>query len=268
MKRRCLLFLCIFLGISLHLFAFDAYSTPTSLRLSWEEVPGAVYYDVYVDGSFIVRLDSSVHDYEVRNLLSGRTYELSFAARDQDNNTLEAQFATLETGYWDGTYKWVNPTNEDNDGLVKDLEFRAHTVVDDKYGQYIEVYTSYEGKEYRIIPLYDLDELTSEWTKWDAQGPEAETYRVYASRFNTSSFTPSKWKLGKINFDSDVIYNSILSKFMGIEVETVSIIRFDMDRDGKMTMSLQFEGGNLVKKFMFMNPEVDSDGIYTMQKVD
>ena len=68
---------------------------PTSADISWASVPGASWYDIYSGDTFIARLESSEREYSVEGLFSSSDYSFSIAARDQENNTLDADFLSV-----------------------------------------------------------------------------------------------------------------------------------------------------------------------------
>lgn len=266
-SKRTSIFILLLCVPAFRLLAVSVFAKPTSVIVEWDGTEGAVYYDLYLDDVFVKRLSASERHYEIVNLRSDTDYRLSFAARDMDNNDLEVDFKTFRTSSWDGVYIWRNNTGNDNDGKLKDLVFRVETAYDESLGQYLMIYTSYEGKEYRIVPLYPLGEIPAGWTSWKADGIAAETYRVYAGRFNTTSLTPKEWRIKFIRFGYNSVESGIESKVFGIAVETTSIMTFDMDRQGNCTMKLDFGGSGLAKSFMFTNPEKGSDGSYLLRRV-
>ena len=150
----------------------EAESLPTSIKLSWDAVDGAVYYDLYEKNDFIIRLSSDVLSYRKNNLQSDTEYSFSIAARDEDNNTLDAAFIDVRTGSWDGLYEWINKTSKDNRGKMKNLMIRVETAVDSVFGQYHKLYMIMDdGSEVQIFPLYDFGDTSSgEWVNYKDTG--------------------------------------------------------------------------------------------------
>ena len=71
--------------------ALSVRSLANSFTLEWDEVEGSLWYDIYIDDGFIVRLDSSQLSFTVENLEGNREYKVSWAARDGENNNLDQQ---------------------------------------------------------------------------------------------------------------------------------------------------------------------------------
>lgn len=121
---RKLLFILLLLLISTTLFAAlnATLSThPTSLSLTWDSVDGATFYDIYNGNDFIVRLDGSERSYTIKDLDSEKSYSIALAVRDSANNTLESLWLDGITTSWDGVYLWLNKTNHDRDGRIKEI---------------------------------------------------------------------------------------------------------------------------------------------------
>lgn len=269
MRKRTALFIMLMAIVAIGcIFGVDVEAKPTSAVISWDETPGAVYYDIYLNNKFVYRAASDERSHEVKGLLSDTDYALSFAARDEENNNLAVEWVDFTTWNWDGIYYWKNSTDETNDGKVEELVLKVETAWDDSIGQYLIVYTDLNGEFQRIIPMYELGNIPPGWTKWKAEGDVAETYRVYADKFNLTGFTPSQWRIKSINYGYDQVSSSIESKIMGFKVETISALEFFIGEDGKRHISFEFDGIDLVKKNMFRNPEEGSDGYFILDEVE
>ena len=269
MRKRTALFIIMMAFMSIGcIFGVDVLAKPTSAVVSWDETPGAVYYDIYIDNQFVYRAGADEREYEVRGLRSDTDYALSFAARDEENNNLYADWVDFTTWNWDGIYYWKNSTDNTNDGKVEELVLKVETAWDDEYGQYLVVYTDLNGEFQRIIPMYELGDIPEGWTKWKAEGDVAETYRVYADKFNLTGFTPSQWRIKSIYYGYDEVASSIESKIMGFKVETISSLKFEVGEDGKRRILFEFDGIDLVKKNMFRNPEEGTGGLFILEEVE
>ncbi len=264
MKR---LFLVLLFFVPSFIFAIDVVERPTGFLVDWKEVEGAKWYDIYVDDGFVARLDNNVFSYEIGNLMSNKTYNISFAARDEGNNTLIAEFSTNTTTSWDGTYVWNNPTTKDNKGRVKKLVFKVRTVLDPIYGQHQEIYIlSDDGAEHRIFPLYDFNDKSAGWTDYDDDTEQAATYRLNAERFNTSSIVPSSWRVSKIFLGRDHIEVTVETKAFGISLDTMVIYDFIVDDEGCRNLVFRMDGPSLVRTFVFFNPDgTRDDGAYVLK---
>ena len=249
--------------------SLETQALPSSVSLSWNDTDGAVYYDIYSGADFIVRLDSAVHEYSVENLLSDTSYNFSIAARTEDNNTLDAAFATVKTTSWDGIYEWVNETDNDNHGKVKSLRLRVETAVSEKVGQYHNIYMCMDdGSEMKIFPLYDFsDPAAGEWVDFDDEGKAGTSYRINASRFNTSPFNPQKWRLDKVVIDYDSSYAYIQTSALGFVVDTVSSCRFYID-NGAMKMSFGTEGSGIADAVLFKNPNPEEGDAFILTRIE
>ena len=266
MKR---LLLALFFFVPSFIYAIDVVERPTGFVVAWEEVEGAEWYDIYVDNGFVARLENDVFSYEIGNLLSNKTYDISFAARDEGNNTLLAEFSTNTTTSWDGTYVWNNPTKNDNKGRVKKLVFKVKTVLDPAYGQHQEIFIlSDDGAEHRIFPLYDFNDERAGWTDYDDGTEQAAAYRLNAERFNTSSIVPSSWRVSKIFLGHDHIEVTVETKAFGITLDTMVIYDFIVDEAGCRNLVFRMDGSSLVRTFVFFNPDgTRDDGAYVLKNL-
>lgn len=273
MKRLLVLSFSLLILIS-SLFADMALTGeayPTSVILSWNEVPDSVYYDIYSGSDFIVRIEDHSTSYRVENLRSNQAYSFSVAARDTANTNLDTGFFDVTTDSWDGIYRWVNLTDKDNGGKMKSLTFRISTQVDDVYGQYYEVYiVPDEGEEFRIFPLFDFgDENAGEWHKYKEDTVAGVSYRSNAELFNTSIFKPSKWRVDRIAINSDSVEAYIETSAMGIDLITYTVFAFSFDENGNKILNLGTSSDNgMVDSFLFKNPNPDEGDDFILEKID
>ena len=257
-------------ALSMPLFAMElkAEAYPTSLALSWDAVEGAVYYDIYKDNGFVERLDSDRLSSSIGKLRSETEYSISIAARTSDNQTLDAGFAKASTTSWDGIYRWVNTTEHDNKGKLRELVFRVDTEYSPSYGQYCYIYLQINGAEHRIFPLYEFgDEAASRWNKYDDSSPVCEAYRVNAGLFNTSSMTPSKWKVSRIVIDYDSCSAYIQTSALGLNVSTVTSYAFSIE-DGEQLVRFSTEGSGIVGSLLFKNPNPGEGDAFILRKTE
>lgn len=248
----------------------DAVCTPhpSSVDFSWSGVPGAVYYDIYNEDAFTVRLEGDATSYTVSHLLSDTDYSFSIAARTADNETLDAAFLDTATGSWDGVYQWVNRTDEDNRGRMRSFTLRVETETDPAVGQYHALYMIMDdGAEVRISPIYDFSDPSSgEWVDYKSDSPAAISYRLNAERFNTSVFKPSRWRVDKLVIDYDSSSAYIQTSALGITVETVTTYRL-YEEDGAMKMSFQTEGSGIVSSMLFNNPNPGEGDAFILTRI-
>ena len=242
---------------------------PTSADISWASVPGASWYDIYSGDTFIARLESSEREYSVEGLFSSSDYSFSIAARDQENNTLDADFLSVSTTSWDGIYEWNNKTDKDNKGKVRNIRIRVETAVSPQIGQYYNFYMyDRKGNEVLVFPLYDFDDSSSgEWVDYTDKGKSGTSYRFSAGRFNASPFNPSKWRIDKVVIDYDSSSAYIQTSALGLVFDTVTSYKLFIE-DGKMKMSFTTEGSGIVGEFLFRNPNPGEGDAFILTRIE
>lgn len=264
---------CFLLFISSLIYAVELEATaeafPTSVSFSWNPVEGAVYYDVYNGEAFLSRLDAGARAYTAVGLLSDTDYSFSIAARTSDNETIAAAFLDVETGSWDGIYEWVNMTDDDNDGKMAWLRIRVDTDYDEAVGQYHNIYMIMEdGSEVKIFPLYDFgDPASGQWEDYDGDSVAAVSYRLNAERFNTTSFTPSRWRVSRIVIDYDSSSAYIQTSALGLVVETKSWYQLYIE-EGVMKMSFLTEGSGIAEMILFRNPNPGEGEAFILTRIE
>ena len=262
-----LLLLTVCLGAAA--FTLETEALPSSVILTWNEVEDAVYYDIYNEDNFIVRLDSSKRLYTVKHLLSETRYDFSIAARTEDNATLAAAFADETTTTWDGVYLWENETDDDNDGKMRSLCFRVDTAIASGVGQYHNIYMVMDdGTEIKIFPLYGFsDPAAGSWVDYDDTGEAGTSYRLNAERFNTYPFNPQKWRLDKVVIDYDSSSAYIQTSALGFVFETTTECEFYIE-DGAMKMSFSTEGSGIADAALFKNPNPGEGDAFILTRID
>lgn len=259
----------IMLIIAVSFSAFAALSVRSlanSLALEWDEVEDVVWYDIYIDDGFIARLDSSQLSFTVENLEGNREYKVSWAARDGENNNLDVSIQKCRTLSWDGEYRWVNTSDDDNRGKMKTLTMRVKSAYNPEYGQYPEIYVLRDGKEYRFFPIFNPGEEKGSWIEWDDDSYYAESYRKCAELINRSPVNPSRWKLNSMRISPSEVFFSVSSKAFGFTADTDSSIRFFYNDEGERCLEYRMDGDSLFMKIAFMNP-VDGSPVYVLEEV-
>ncbi|MBO8436578.1 MAG: fibronectin type III domain-containing protein [Spirochaetes bacterium] len=246
-----------------------AVAYPSSADISWKEVDGAVWYDIYSGEDFIVRLDSTSREYSVKKLLSDTDYSFSVAARTADNITLDADFLSVTTTSWDGIYEWNNKTADDNKGKVTNIKMRVETAYAPQIGQYHKIYMYNDsGKDIQIFPLYDFSDSSSgEWVDYNSKTAAGNSYRFNAGRFNASIFTPSKWRVDKVMIDYDSSSAYIQTSALGLVFDTVTSYKLFIE-EGKMKMSFATEGSGIVGGFLFRNPNPGEGDAFILTRIE
>ena len=248
--------------------AAEAKAFPTSVSLSWNHVEGAEYYDIYNGDKALARLGSDAASYTADHLLSDTAYDFCVAARGSGNEDIDADWIEVRTTSWDGVYEWLNRTGNDNKGKLKSLRFRIQTAVDPVYGQYYETFmVSDEGKEYRIFPLFPFgSDMAGRWIDYDDQSPAGIAYRLNAERFNKSSFTPSRWRVDKIEIDSDSTSAYIQTSAFGISVTTNTSYSLYME-DGQAMMKFETTGSGIANAAIFRNPNPGEGDAFILKRI-
>ena len=246
----------------------EAEAFPTSVSLSWSPVDGAQYYDIYNGSTPLARLGENASGYTADHLFSDTEYSFCIAARSADNQDLEVQWLSVETTSWDGVYEWINKTDEDNKGKLRSLRFRLHTMIDPVYGQYYETFLlTDDGNEYRIFPLFPFDsDISGKWIDYDDQSPAGIAYKINAERFNKSSFTPSRWRVDRIEIDSDSTSAYIQTSAFGITVMTITSYRLYME-DGRAMMEFETTGSGIAGAVIFKNPNPGEGDAFILERI-
>lgn len=249
-KRTVLLALMLIAGVMLSAMTVTAEAYPSSITVSWDAVGKAASYKLYVDGELAGTFDSSELGYSMTKLPPDTAYSFRVSAYGSTGKPLGSAETTASTTNWDGTYLWVNQTDKDNDGKVRELRMRIKGV-DSHEGFYFEIY-SYDSKgaEYRICPLEGADD----WISYKSSSPTAVAYRNNAECFNTSSIKPGKFKVEKLVIDYDSTSAYIQTSAVGMKLTTVTDYRFFVE-DGVRKVSFHTHSdSSLVSRYLFNNP--------------
>lgn len=245
------------LVISLPAFAsqldLDASVLVNTVTLDWKSVEGASWYDIYNGDEFIVRLGADENSYRIEHLDQNEDFRFVMGARDEDNATLDAEAVSVRTGSYEGRYCWINPTDSDNHGRLKDIVFNTALREDDGYGQYMEIsIDDEEGRRHVIFPLQSFDS-SWDWIDYDSDQSEAVAYRLNCERFNTMGINPSRFRVSSVNLSTDSISIVIVSRAFGISVETTSTYTFGVDEEGPYLI-YSTTGNGLARSALFKNP--------------
>ena len=249
-KRTSLLLIMLIAGALLSAMDLAAEAFPSSLSLSWTPVSKAASYKLYMDDELLETFDGSVLGYTLTSLPPDTAYRFRVAAYGSTGKPMGSAETVASTTSWDGTYLWVNQTDKDNDGKVREIKLRIKSV-DSPEGFYFEIY-SYDskGEEYRIFPLDGADD----WISYKSNSQTAAAYRNNAECFNTSSIKPGKFKVDKLVIDYDSTSAYIQTSAVGLKVTTVTDYRFFVE-DGVRKLSFYTHSdSSLVRKYLFDNP--------------
>ncbi len=249
---------------------------PNQIRLVWSPVEGAVWYDFYEGPSgsenFLARLESSQLQPSADGKLSWTSggneqplyaetsYRVVAAARDAEGRTLASAVLDTTTAGWDGRYQWRNPTDDDNDGRVRDITLVARRGPDiPGIPVYYEIYGDFLSsgvKELqKVFPLFPLDSSSFEWVSYKDGSAEATAYRINAEKFNKTSMKPKSWKVQSIQVGAGKYITKILTKALGFEVSTVSTYTFRLDENDVREICFLNQGSGMAAIGLFANPE-------------
>lgn len=259
-RKLSLVFIMIIIPFSLYAGRLDlrAEVLVNDVNLEWNEVEGASFYDVYANDVFLARLDADTFSYTAVNLDQDSAYRIIVGARDEENNTLDAEAVEVETDSFSGVYKWVNRTDDDNKGRLREITYIARLMTSPKYGQYMEISIPYGGDELVIFPLQSLEDSTWPWIDYDDEGKTALAYRLNCERFNTSSLKPGRFRVSRISITPESASVEIQSSAFGFKVTTTSSYDFSMREDG-VYLVYRTSGSGLVESALFRNPMNEDD---------
>lgn len=250
-------------------YALELSSSPYGAELNFKAPEDTVYIDIYIDNIFQVRLDGSATCYELTNLKSNTDYDLSIAYRRADNSDISAEFDSFKTTNWDGIYLWVNTTDEDNKGRVREIRLKVKTVDDETYGQYNEIYMkAKDGRELRLFPLFDLNTPVS-WVDYKGTSDQAVIYRENAELFNKSSIDPSRWILKSMEVSPLKTVSYVDTRAFGLTIEAITSFTFFLDENGVKSMAFLVTGPSILSSFYFSCPDENStDGSFILKNVE
>lgn len=259
-RKAVLVFIMIMISFSLYASQLNlkAQVLVNDVNLEWSEVEGASFYDVYANDIFLARLDADTFSYTAENLAQESGYRLIVGARDENNNTLDADALEIETDSFSGVYKWVNETDDDNKGRLKEITYIARLKTSPEYGQYMEISIPYGDDELVIFPLQSLDDSTWPWIDYDDGGETALAYRLNCEKFNTSSLKPGRFRVSRIFITPESASVEIQSSAFGFKVTTTTSYDFSMREDG-VYLVYETSGSGLVESALFRNPMNEDD---------
>lgn len=212
-------------------------------------------------------------------LKEGITYAFQVESKLADGTVFSSAVVPAETVVidWTGTYQWVYPgtapsTKVENytiEVVAKGKTYKGLAGPSDasEYPYYIyasELDSHYDGTQYRLMPLVDpvLDTTYvpgQEVEYKDTSQSYMLTYRWNAGKWNSSSMSPSSWKIdkGPLDFPSlikrDIYKAQVVSKAVGASLITTSISEFMMV-DGEKYMLFSNSGSGIVNSNLYKNP--------------
>lgn len=168
---------------------------------------------------------------------------------------------------WDGTYQWVNNTNKNNWGKVKDITIRVESVSEDYL---YNLFLVLDGEEYRIFPLILPSSSSYEsWHDYDEKSAEGEAFRKNNKRMNTTPIAPGKWKMGESTVTEDSIRTTVIASAFNIKITTEVEYLFSLDENGSKQLTFSMDADqDIAKGKFFQNPEKGSDGKFVLTAID
>lgn len=168
---------------------------------------------------------------------------------------------------WDGLYRWVNTTEKDNKGKVREITMRVKST--DKSFLY-EIYLISDGREYKIFPLVEPSDVSyDEWHNYGEESSAGEAFRYNNERMNKTIINPAKWKMGRIDSSEEEIITTTIAFAFFINIEMESKYSFSLDEKGSKQLTFSLDGLNAIAKGkFFVNPEKGSNGIFTLHYIE
>lgn len=261
-----ILFLIFFAFISFSLFAGLSYELYTNnVKLNWDKVDNAVYYDIYVGTKPLVRLTKGELTYTVKNLDQNSDYTITMGARDENNNTLYAAKVSFTTLDYSGIYRFENSSEDDNDGKLDSLEFKA-SLIEDERGQYMSISYPIDGKYLQFFPFEPFNGPWN-WIKFKSNLDIAKVYKDICRKINVLDITPSEFKPDNVSLTTDSVILDITSKAFGIKVSTKTELLFKSDETGTYLI-FKTDGSDLAKKALYNNKSSSDPYAFRLEKVN
>ena len=170
---------------------------------------------------------------------------------------------------WQGLYKWVNPTDKNNNGKI--VEYSAQVVKTDTSAAWpYEIYYVTDNQRLRLFPLLDEGADFGDWIDFDSPAQYAAAYRQNASVFNTTKVTPSKWRLQSQDYVEGVFVSVITTKAMGLQFTMTSTTSFAKDSKGRKGLLFHMKGTGVASWGLFKNPKPedleDNDSFFLVKQ--
>ena len=178
-------------------------------------------------------------------------------------------FATDES--WEGTYQWINTTEKNNKGKCTEITFQVKEVQLEDGSKSSEVWELMSDSVLvRLFPVEDASEEGYSWHKWDEDSTIAENYRLNAEKFNTTSYTPSKWRVKETTRGELYGTCKVETKAFIFTVNTISSFELRYNSEtGVQELLYKTEGDSLAKMGLFFNPNPGEEGkeVFVLTKI-
>ena len=183
----------------------------------------------------------------------------------------EGPTPALGNGDWNGVYRWSNPTNRTNDGKCTEIVFKVVEVTLPDGSEAFEVWDYTDpSNQRRMFPVDEPVAGKYVWHEWDEDSVVADNYRFNAGKFNTTSITPSKWRVKSLGRNGHLGTCVVESK-AGLTVTTEN--RFGLrynSQTGIMELAFFMNGNGVASWGLFYNPAPGREGkkVFVLEKVE
>ena len=174
--------------------------------------------------------------------------------------------SSLFASTWNGLYRWDNPTDKDNGGKMKSIEFVVRET-DSSWKR--EIWLLDGGEEYRLFPLVlPTSPDFGEWHKYKEDSLEAETFRHNNKKINTSSFSPGKWVMESIDSSDSQSVSSLTVSAFSFKVLVSTTFSFSLDENGREQLTFWMDTDkDFADGMFFTNPDPQGDGKFILKKI-
>lgn len=174
----------------------------------------------------------------------------------------DVEVPSLGTGAWDGIYIWDNPTEANNRGKCTQIVFQVKEVqLED--GQYsFEVFDASSIPTLRrIFPVEYMPEDGYQWHKWDEDSSLGDNYRTNAKKFNTTSVSPTKWRVKYVKRDGLTGSCKIetIAFIFTVNTENYFTLRIN-SQTGAQELAFTMDGDSIASLGLFYNPAPGDEG--------
>jgi len=256
-----ILFFCIIILTGFALHALDLYVDsiqPNRIDLSWDRVPSALAYDLYLNNRYQATVNTP--SYRIEHLVSHTPYDVRVEAKHGES-VIDRETIEVTTSGWEGRYRWVNKTKKNNRGRTVSLDYRVEYV----QGEYV-VYGLYEGRWHEVFPIIEPYQIGEQF---EYQGTRAEeiAYRYNAQLFNTTAITPRYWKVLELKRSSDELLIRVETRVGALRYTALSRYAFALDDGGNRVLRFSIEELGSNSWAIFSSPNEGEGGVFVAQAI-
>lgn len=249
---------------TLSLFAMTgkiSSSYPNQFSLSWKPVSGAYFYEILINGKAYAHYDSSVLSCHVGSddapLKAEEEYAILVTAKNKQNEKLDVLNMQGKTTSWDGLYSWKNSTKKDNKDRCKEISLRIDT---DAEGRTITLLKSDGTFVISPIPLSD------EMVPVDEANPTSQALEAMVGIFNATDYDIEEYRIIKDDSDDSGLSIDLETLCKGFTLPITLRLAFSSD-GGSPVIDLSCNAKGIYDMMIFKNPEKNSKGVFTLQKL-